>query len=142
MTLHTKQHWEGDHLREEGPSYGVLRLAVPGGWLYEDRYGSESARTFVPDPTASHVRDARRLKLREGWKPSGDEFMHHWGPDVTGPPHYATGISFVCSARLWTARHADGSETDHPSRLEAHDALLASGSESPFVAVTGQAVKS
>jgi hypothetical protein len=43
---------------------------------------------------------------------------------------------------LWTAHHADGSETDHTSRLEAHDALIASGSESPFVAVTGPAVKS
>jgi hypothetical protein len=92
--------------------------------------------------SAEPVRDTRRLKLREGWVATGDEFMRHWGPDVGGSPHYAAGISFFCAARLWTAHHADGSETDHTSRLEAHDALIASGSESPFVAVTGPAVKS
>jgi major membrane immunogen (membrane-anchored lipoprotein) len=42
---------------------------------------------------------------------------------------------------LFTAYHADGSETDHATRLEAHDALVESGSPSPFEVVTGSAVE-
>jgi len=45
------------------------------------------------------------------------------------------------STHSFTARHADGSETDHATRLEAHDALVESGSPSPFEVVTGSAVE-
>lgn len=113
----------------------TTRIAVPGGWIY-----SGATAVFVPDPAAPHVRDDRRLKLREGWKVSGDEFSMHYGPDVTGRAHYLAGISWCRSGQLWTAVHADGSETDHATRLEAHDALIASGSESPFEVVVGVVV--
>lgn len=35
----------------------VHRLAVPGGWLYGEA-GSDGLLTYVPDPTATHVRYA------------------------------------------------------------------------------------
>ena len=95
-----------------------------------------------PYPRAPHYRDRRRLRILEGWKPSGDEFSLHYGPDVTGRAHYAAGVSWCRSGQLFTAYHADGSETDHATRLEAHDALVESGSPSPFEVVVGPAVKS
>jgi hypothetical protein len=107
----------------DGLVSSTIRIAVPGGWIY-----SGATAVFVPDPRAPHVRDARRLKLREGWSVTGDEFN-------------LAGISYDRAGQLWTAIHADGSETDHATRLEAHDALIASGSESPFEVVTGPAVK-
>ena len=93
-----------------------------------------------PRGVVRYVRDdARRLKLREGWtqKPDGDEdgWVTVWrGPD---------GLSVMVrhSACSFTAIHADGSETDHATRIEAHDSLIASGSDSPFAVVTGPAVK-
>lgn len=137
--MHTKQHFEGYRLHDETPNYGINRTAVPGGWLYQDRY-TEAQPVFVPDPTAPHVRDDRRLKLREGW---GVNFprdgMIHYGPNDSG--RYDFGINEDRVSRAFTAFHADDSETDHATRLEAHDALIASGSESPFVVVTGVVAK-
>jgi len=125
------------------------RVAVPGGWVYRvwnpsivgDNDTGYAALCFVPSPRAPHARDSRRLKLREGWKSSGDEFSLHYGPDVTGRAHYAAGVSWCRSGQLFTAYHADGSQTDHATRLEAHDALVESGSPSPFEVVKGSAVE-
>jgi hypothetical protein len=119
------------------------RVAVPGGWVYrvwDLTYGDEAGYTalcFVPSPRAPHVRDARRLKLREGYE------LHDSNGVVTVWRNSQTRKSSIseCFARaLVIAFHADGSETDHASRLEAHDALIASGSESPFAVATGPAV--
>lgn len=115
----------------------TTRIAVPGGWLYRDGLGPPAPRMFVPDPMAEHVRDARRLKLREGARPE-------WEANST-LLRYCMGDKALITedrmARSFTAGHADGSETDHATRLEAHDALIASGSESSFEVVTGPAVK-
>jgi hypothetical protein len=121
------------------------RVAVPGGWVYriwDITFGDEAGYTalcFVPSPRAPHVRDARRLRLREGWKKQPYQVEDGW---VTlwrnlGSQHVA-----MCeySPGRFVAIHADGSETDHATRLEVHDALIASGSESPFAVVTGPAV--
>jgi hypothetical protein len=120
----------------------TTRIAIPGGWLYT---GGQVAQ-FVPDPAALHVRDTRRLKLREGCQlvkdvPDTDHVV--WSRIAKGIDVVGWG-AVVSNLRIgtFTAYHADRSETDHATRLEAHDALIASGSESPFEAVTGPAVKS
>ena len=114
----------------------TTRIAIPGGWLYT---GGQVAQ-FVPDSTASHVRDTRRLKLRDEWTQNthGDE--DGWVTVWRDPNGFAAVVRH--SAHSFTAIHADDSETDHATRIEAHDALIVSGSESPFVVVTGPAVKS
>ena len=128
------------------------RLAVPGGWLYRvwnlstsiENDTGYAALCFVPSSKAPHVRDARRLKLREGWSEDRD-----WvGEEDNGTLRFIDWGSFDAQSSIsfvpnlgYTACHADGSVTDHTTRLEAHDALRASGSESPFVAVTGPAIK-
>jgi hypothetical protein len=98
-----------------------------------------------PYPRAPHVRDRRRLKLREGWTRDrvwagadneGTLRFTIWSnPDMNSRIAFVFGFGF-------TAYHADGSETDHATRLEAHDALVESGSPSPFEVVVGPAVKS
>lgn len=130
----------------------LSRVAVPGGWMYRvwdiiinpSEDSAYAALCFVPDPNAPHVRDARRLKLREGWSEDRD-----WvGEEDNGTLRFIDWGSFDAQSSIsfvpnlgYTACHADGSVTDHTTRLEAHDALRASGSESPFVVVTGPAVK-
>ena len=124
----------------------LSRDAVPGGWLYRvwdvssDDEAGYAALCFVPSPRAPHVRDARRLKLWEVGTQNthGDE--DGWVTVWRDPNGFAAVVRH--SAHSFTAIHADDSETDHATRLEAHDALIASGSESPFVVVTGPAVKS
>lgn len=124
------------------------RLAVPGGWLYRIWDSSvedgHSALCFVPSPRAPHVRDKRRLKLREGWS----EIKDWVGEEDDGALRYIDWGSFDADSSIgfvpglgYTACHADGSLTEHTTRIEAHDALIASGSESPFEVVTGPAVK-
>jgi hypothetical protein len=121
------------------------RVAVPGGWVYRvwdvsmDGDNGYAALCFVPSPRAPHVRDARRLKLREGGTQNthGDE--DRWVTVWRGPDGPSAIVRH--SAHLFTAIHADDSETDHATRLEAHDALVESGSPSPFDVVTGPAVK-
>ena len=113
----------------DGLVSATTRIAVPGGWLY-----SGATAVFVPDPTAPHVRDDRRLKLREGCFSEEDD------EDNTVVWSKIGQECVVCEdrlARLFTAWHADDSFTQHGSLLEAHDALIASGSESPFVVVVG-----
>ena len=128
------------------------RSAVSGGWLYRIWNTSTStendigyaALCFVRDPNAPHVRDKRRLKLREGWS----EIKDWVGEEDDGALRYIDWGSFDADSSIgfvpglgYTACHADGSLTEHTTRIEAHDALIASGSESPFEVVTGPAVK-
>ena len=117
-------------------------VAVPGGWLFrvwDNSYESgHSSLCFVPSPRAPHVRDARRLKLREEWTQKPYESEDGWVTVWRDPNGFAAVVRH--SAHSFTAIHADDSETDHATRLEAHDALIASGSESPFEVVTGPAV--
>ena len=117
------------------------RMAVPGGWLYRVSSASDgyAALSFVPDLTAPHVRDARRLKLRDGFDIETDleKRVEYYVRELDD-----TALIYYTSATgLFTAWHGDKSITEHASLLEAHDALVESGSESPFVAVTGPAVK-
>jgi hypothetical protein len=120
------------------------RIAVPGGWVYRVWDGSMSgnygyaALCFVPDPTAPHARDRRRLRLREGYASTSNGNFCHWRLESTG----GVIMSESSQRRGVTVWHADGSETDHATRLEAHDALVESGSPSPFEVVVGPAVKS
>ena len=117
------------------------RMAVPGGWLYRVSSASDgyAALSFVPDPNAPHVRDDRRLKWRDGFggvpmrKASGERYIRESDDRTIIQQNFSTGT--------FTAFHADWSFTRHASLLEAHDALIVSGSESPFVTVTGPAVK-
>lgn len=129
--------WKASHVSEN-----VTRMNVEGGWIYH----AFGAAVFVPEFEAGelvateHVRDDRRLKLREGWFSEFDDkdsTLLHFKISQTGE----FGITEDRLARTFTAVHADGSETDHATRLEAHDALIASGSESPFVAVVGVVAK-
>jgi hypothetical protein len=101
--------------------------------------GPSAARECVERVLSERgVAGARRLKLREGY-----DFDFDVEESLL---RYKCGDDSVITedrlARSFTAYHADGSETDHATRLEAHDSLIASGSESPFEAVTGPAVKS
>lgn len=127
-------------------AYGAFdRVAVPGGWVYRvwnfpsdaDNDSGYAAMCFVPSPRAPHARDRRRLKLRDGV-----ELYQIQGELVTlwrDPDMVASIVRH--STHSFTARHADGSETDHATRLEAHDALVESGSPSPFKVVKGSAVE-
>ena len=134
--------------------YGEFdRMAVPGGWLYrvwDLRSDNENgtgyaALCFVPSARAPHVRDNRRLKLRAGCARVDDVLApgeRCWSPikkhiDVTG----WGAITQHLRIGGFRAHHADNSITEHATLLEAHDALIASGSESPFEVVTGPAVK-
>jgi hypothetical protein len=120
---------------QELEGYG-WRRAVAGGWVYiETLPGNEGiAAAFVPSPQALHVRDTRRLRLREGYEPhDSNGIVTVWQNKLT----LKSSISECFARALVIAFHADGSETDHATRLEAHDALIASGSESPFEVVTG-----
>jgi len=48
---------EGSHNKQDWRHTSTARLPVPGGWLYRSEgYGM----AFVPDPTAEHVRDAKK----------------------------------------------------------------------------------
>ena len=120
------------------------RLAVPGGWLYRIWDSSledgHSALCFVPSPKAPHVRDARRLKVRDGWGVTQGKQHSLWWARDDGSDGLGT-ITLSLNTTRYIAYHADRSFTMHESLLEAHDALRASGSESPFVAVTGSAIK-
>jgi hypothetical protein len=117
------------------------RLAVPGGWLYrvwDSSYESgHSSLCFVPSPKAPHARDTRRLKLREGWTLKRNEITTFWMPQ--GKSEMECGITLSLHAAWYVAYHADKSFTQHTTLLEAHDSLIASGSESPFEVVTGSA---
>jgi hypothetical protein len=121
------------------------RVVVPGGWLYRlwnypsgmDNDTGYAALCFVPSPRAPHARDRRRLRLREGYASTSNGNFCHWRTESTG------GVIMSESSQRpgVTVWHADGSETDHATRLEAHDALVESGSPSPFEVVTGSAVE-
>lgn len=110
----------------------TTRIAVPGGWIY-----SGATAVFVPDPAAPHVRDDRRLKLREGFDIETDiekrvEYYVRESDDIAL-------IYYTFATGLFTAWRDDKSITEHASLLEAHDALVESGSDSPFVTLTGPA---
>ena len=61
------------------PELRVIRMAVPGGWLYitftgnptalrpyDERVGDPHASAFVPDPSAEHVLRAAQSKAEKG----------------------------------------------------------------------------
>lgn len=113
------------------------RMAVAGGWIYS----SPSGVVFVPSPRSPHVRDLRRIRLRDGWEFTDFSATTSW---------FETGVGSWenCVVRLFKdarwhviAWHADKSFTQHATLLEAHDALVESGSPSPFEVVKGAAVE-
>ena len=121
------------------------RVAVPGGWVYRvwdmSMDNGYVALCFVPNPRAPHARDRRRLKLRDGWEFTDFSATTSW---------FETGVGSWenCVVRLFKdarwhviAWHADKSFTQHATLLEAHDALVESGSPSPFEVVKGSAVE-
>jgi hypothetical protein len=112
-------------------------MAVAGGWIYT----SPSGVVFVPSPRSPHVRDRRRLRLRDGWKFRETSETTVWYEASDDP--WSKGVIERSKYARWhvTAWHADGSQTRHDSLLEAHDALVESGSPSPFEVVTGAAVE-
>ena len=108
----------------------------------------ECVERLVAQAKAPHVRDTRRLKLRKGWSEKWDELLAIDNVTEIGQ-HFcwlrdrdeAAYIVFCPARNVYTACHDDGSETDHATRIEAHDALIESGSESPFETVTGVVAK-
>jgi len=123
------------------------RLAVPGGWLYRvwkrssgsDNDNGYTALCFVPDPRAPHARDRRRLRIRES------DSVYHEEDLKSGSAYFMLDDRAMIKESLYTGKftawHADGSQTRHDSLFEAHDALVESGSPSPFEVVTGAAVE-
>ena len=113
------------------------RMAVAGGWIYT----SPSGVVFVPSPRSPHVRDRRRLRLRDGWKFRETSETTVWYEASDDP--WSKGVIERSKYARWhvAAWHADGSQTRHDSLLEAHDALVESGSPSPFEVVKGSAVE-
>jgi hypothetical protein len=94
-----------------------------------------------PYPRAPHYRDRRRLRLREGWKVAGDGIARWWYPKGKSYAEGAMPVSLNLKTAWYVAYHADESFTQHATLLEAHDALVESGSPSPFEVVTGAAVE-
>jgi hypothetical protein len=101
------------------------RLAVASVWPY---------------PRAPHYRDRRRLRILES------DSVYHEKDLKAGSAYFMLDERVMLEESLhtgkFTAWHADGSQTRHDSLLEAHDALVESGSPSPFEVVVGPAVKS
>jgi hypothetical protein len=130
-------------------AYGTFdRVAVPGGWVYRvwnfpsdaDNDSGYAALCFVPDPTAPHARDLRRLRIRDGWEFTDSSAITSWSE--TSRPQADCVVRLFKDARWHViAWHADKSFTQHATLLEAHDALVESGSPSPFEVVTGAAVE-
>jgi len=120
------------------------RVAVPGGWVYRvwdvspDNDNAYAALCFVPSPRAPHARDRRRLRIRES------DNVYHEKDLKAGCAYFMLDERAMLEESLhtgkFTAWHADGSQTRHDSLLEAHCALVESGSPSPFEVVTGPAV--
>jgi hypothetical protein len=100
------------------------RLAVASVWPY---------------PRAPHYRDRRRLRILES------DSVYHEKDLKAGSAYFMLDERVMLEESLhtgkFTAWHADGSQTRHDSLLEAHDALVESGSPSPFEVVTGSAVE-
>jgi len=92
-------------------------------------------------PRAPHVRDRRRLRLRDGWESYNSSATTSWFE--TGVGSWENCVIERSKYARWqvTAWHADRSFTLHATLLEAHDALVESGSPSPFEVVTGSAVE-
>ena len=123
------------------------RVAVPGGWLYRlwnypsgmDNDNGYAALCFVPSPRAPHARDRRRLRIRES------DSVYHEEDLKSGSAYFMLDDRAMIKESLYTGKftawHADGSQTRHDSLLEAHDALVESGSPSPFDVVKGAAVE-
>jgi hypothetical protein len=111
-------------------------MAVAGGWIYS----SPSGVVFVPSPRAPHVRDRRRLRLRDGWEFNDSSATTSW---CQADDPWSKGVIERSKDARWhvIAWHADKSFTQHATFLEAHDALVESGSPSPFEVVTGSAVE-
>ena len=111
------------------------RMAVAGGWIYS----SPSGVVFVPSPRAPHARDRRRLRIRES------DSVYHEEDLKSGSAYFMLDERAMIKESLYTGKftawHADGSQTRHDSLLEAHDALVESGSPSPFEVVKGSAVE-
>lgn len=118
----------------------VAIVQLCGGDVEDGDSARECVERVLARAKAPHVRDPRRLKLRDGWKRHPYEVEDGW---VTLWRNLDSQHVALCeySPGLFVAFHADGSETDHATRLEAHDALIASGSESPFVVVVGVVAK-
>jgi hypothetical protein len=102
------------------------RLAVASVWPY---------------PRAPHARDRRRLRIRDGWEFRQTSATTVWFKASDDP--WSEGVVETSKDARWhaIAWHADKSFTQHTTLLEAHDALVESGSPSPFEVVTGSAVE-
>lgn len=135
------QKYDGQSWKWHDSAEGATRFRVDGGWIYHAFGGP----VFVPEFEAGelvateHVRDDRRLKLREGYFLQFDESdntLLRYMRDTDGDVDRAVVLEDRL-ARSFVAYHDDDSWSDHSTLLEAHDALIASGSESPFEVVVG-----
>jgi hypothetical protein len=92
-----------------------------------------------PYPRAPHYRDRRRLRILES------DSVYHEEDLKAGCAYFMLGNRIMIKESLYTGKftawHADKSFTQHTTLLEAHDALVESGSPSPFEVVTGSAVE-
>lgn len=114
------------------------RLAVPGGWIYQDRNCEPYHSVPVADPAAPHCRPkVRRFMLREGYRESNPDTGYTvFGKPVKAGPYGRENYGAPCVWRVhgvWEVSHVDGSMSYHATQPEAHDAL---GPDSPWVEVT------
>lgn len=100
----------------------------------------ECVERVLAQAKAPHVRDDRRLGLIDGWEFDDSSAITTWFRKGANKNIDAVIRLFKDARWHVIAWHADKSFTQHRTLLEAHDALIASGSESPFVVVTGPAV--
>lgn len=83
--------------------------------------------------------ERRRLRLLPGWTFEDCGNTTTWHKEGADPRH--DGVMRVFKYAGWhvIAWHADKSFTQHTTFMAAHNALIASGSPSPFEVVTGRA---
>jgi hypothetical protein len=82
--------------------------------------------------------DRRRLRVLPGWTFDDHSHMTSWAKEGDDPRYLCVVRLFKYAGWHVIAWHADRSFTQHTSLLAAHNALVASGSPSPFEVLTGR----
>ena len=90
------------------------------------------------DTAQQEYDDRRRLRVLPGWTFDDHSHMTSWAKEGDDPRYLCVVRLFKYAGWHVIAWHADRSFTQHTSLLAAHNALVASGSPSPFEVLTGR----